>query len=87
MKNYIPYDKLSKKEQSKLDQIKCRDWNKVNPVTRIIYSERAIQNQFMKSMRRDNKLRKRLNAPIAKYDALSKKAYLEYPDGRIVYIA
>ncbi|MDE7364695.1 MAG: hypothetical protein K2N27_07415 [Ruminococcus sp.] len=53
---------------------------------RLIYSEKAIQNQFIKSMRKDNKLRKRLNAPIVKYDVLSKKAYLEFPDERIIYI-
>lgn len=36
MKKFIPYEKLSKKEQRKIDQIKRKDWNGVNPVTQIV---------------------------------------------------
>lgn len=48
-------------------------------------SEAAINIQFNRSMRVDNKKRKSLNAPIAKYDVAKKDAYFEYPDGRIIY--
>lgn len=36
-------------------------------------------------MKNDNKKRKKLNAPIAKYDIATKSPSYEYPDGRIVY--
>lgn len=48
-------------------------------------SEVFIAAQFEKSMESDNKSRIELNAPIAKYDVVKKKAYFEYPDGKIVY--
>lgn len=35
MTDFIPYDKLSKKEKKKLDSAKRRDWNGMNPVTRV----------------------------------------------------
>lgn len=47
--------------------------------------EIAISVQFKRSMRIDNRKRKELMAPIAKYDVAKQLAYLEYPDGRIVY--
>ena len=34
MKKHIPYDKLSKKEQRKIDQAKRNTWGPINPVTR-----------------------------------------------------
>lgn len=48
-------------------------------------SDELIAVQFEKSMESDNKRRIELNAPIAKYDVVKKKAYLEYPDGKKVY--
>ena len=36
MDKFIPYDKLSKKEQKKLNDEKRRDWNGLNPVTRVV---------------------------------------------------
>lgn len=36
MEKFIPYEKLSKKEQKRLDSIKRRDWNGLNPVTRTV---------------------------------------------------
>lgn len=44
-----------------------------------------INMQFRRSMKMDAKKRAEMNAPIAKYDVDRKLAYLEYPDGRIVY--
>ena len=35
MKKFVPYEKLSKKEKKKLNSAKRRDWNGLNPVTRV----------------------------------------------------
>lgn len=45
----------------------------------------AVRKQFQRSMRIDAQKRTEMNAPIAKYDIVKRLAYLEYPDGRIVY--
>ena len=34
MEKFVPFEKLSKKEQKKLNALKRRDWNGINPVTR-----------------------------------------------------
>lgn len=34
MAKFIPYEKLSKKEQKKLNQAKRQTWGAINPVTR-----------------------------------------------------
>ncbi|MCM1232841.1 MAG: hypothetical protein NC489_22175 [Ruminococcus flavefaciens] len=36
MEKFIPYEKLSKKEQKQLDSAKRKDWNGLNPVTRAV---------------------------------------------------
>lgn len=59
--------------------------SEIDIMARLVNSERLVDVQFKKSMESDNKKRAELNAPIAKYDVAKKKAYLEYPDGRIVY--
>ena len=35
MEKFVSFDKLSKKEQKKINSEKRRDWNGLNPVTRI----------------------------------------------------
>lgn len=35
MQQFVPFEKLSKKEQKKLNAEKRGDWNGVNPVTRV----------------------------------------------------
>ena len=35
MKNMIPFEKLSKKEQKRINSEKRNDWNGLNPVTRV----------------------------------------------------
>ena len=35
MEKFVKYDKLSKKEKKKLDSAKRRDWQGLNPVTRV----------------------------------------------------
>ena len=34
MEKFVPFEKLSKKEQKRLSALKRRDWNGLNPVTR-----------------------------------------------------
>lgn len=36
MKKFIPYEKLSKKEQKQIDQMKRKEWGSINPVTKIV---------------------------------------------------
>lgn len=67
---------ISRREKSK---------SEIYIMARLVNSEMLVDVQFKKSMESDNKKRAELNAPIAKYDVVKKKAYLEYPDGRIVY--
>lgn len=54
-------------------------------VVSVTKSETEICTQFRNSMKNDNKKRKKLNAPIAKYDIATKSPSYEYSDGRIVY--
>lgn len=35
MKNYVPFEKLSKREQKRINTEKRGSWNGVNPVTRM----------------------------------------------------
>ena len=43
MNNYIPYEKLSKKEKKKLNAERRKDWNGVNPITRIVPDKKAYR--------------------------------------------
>ena len=71
---------LNTHKLKKVQVTRCND--------KYIYSgkgDEAIKIQFDYAMKKDNQKRKEFNAPIAKYDAVNKLAYLEYPDGRIEY--
>jgi len=35
MEKFIPFEKMSKKEQKKLNSAQRRDWNGIDPVTRV----------------------------------------------------
>lgn len=35
MEKFVPYEKMSKKERRKIDIKSRRDWNGMNPVTRV----------------------------------------------------
>ncbi|NLT08172.1 MAG: hypothetical protein GXY08_01540 [Ruminococcus sp.] len=35
MSDFVPYDKMSKKEKKKIDNAKRRDWNGLDPATRV----------------------------------------------------
>jgi len=41
MEKFIPFEKLSKKEKKKINSAKRRDWNGLNPVTRIAENDRT----------------------------------------------
>lgn len=45
-----------------------------------------LTERFKESIRIDNEIRKIKGLPVAKYDNVQKKAYLEYPDGRKEYV-
>ena len=49
-------------------------------------SDEELTERFKASIRIDNEIRRIKGLPTAKYDAEKKRAYLEYPDGRIEYV-
>ena len=49
-------------------------------------SDEELTQRFKESIRIDNEIRKIKGLPVAKYDAETKRAYLEYPDGRREYV-
>jgi hypothetical protein len=42
MTRFVPYEKRSKKERRKVDAIKRRDWNGVDPSTKTILSKKNV---------------------------------------------
>jgi hypothetical protein len=53
MKKMIPYGKLSKKEQRKLNQAKRQTWGALNPVTRKPESSKAYNRRKAQSWKKD----------------------------------
>ena len=49
-------------------------------------SDDELTRRFRESIRIDNEIRKIKGLPVAGYDDEIKKAYLEYPNGRRVYV-
>lgn len=45
MKKYISYEKLSKKEQKKINNQKRGDWGLTNPVTRVVESKKKYSRK------------------------------------------
>ena len=45
MKKYISYEKLSKKEQKKINSQKRGDWGLTNPVTRVVESKKKYSRK------------------------------------------
>ena len=55
MKNFIPYEKRSKKERRKMDLAKRRTWGDLNPITRKPESSKAYdRNKTRNWMREDH---------------------------------
>lgn len=50
------------------------------------HSDKKVTQIFKKAVKEDVKARSKKGLPQAKYDAETKKAYLEYPGGRKVYV-
>ena len=42
MEKFVPFEKLSKKEQKKLISAKRRDWNGLDPVTRVTPDSKKV---------------------------------------------
>ena len=49
-------------------------------------SDEELTQRFRESIRMDKEVRKIKGLPIAEYDDETKRAYLEYPDGRREYV-
>lgn len=45
MTKFVPFEKLSKKEQKKLNNLKRKSWDGVNPVTRIADTDKKKKYQ------------------------------------------
>lgn len=43
--NFVPYEKLSKKEKRRIDNLKRRDWSGLNPVTRVAEENRKYSRK------------------------------------------
>lgn len=46
MKKFIPYEKMSKKQQKEVNQKKRNDWGLCKPVTRIIKTEKCYSRKI-----------------------------------------
>ena len=53
MDKFIPYEKLSKKEQRKLNQAKRQTWGNLNPVTRKPANSKAYNRQKAQNWKKD----------------------------------
>lgn len=45
MKKFVPYEKLSKKEQKRLNLLKRTGWGNVNPVTRTVPDKKKYKRK------------------------------------------
>lgn len=50
-------------------------------------SDEELTYRFNEAIRIDEEIRKIKGLPVARYDGETKRAYLEYPDGRREYVA
>lgn len=53
MDKFIPYEKMSKKEQRKLNQTKRQTWGNLNPVTRKPANSKAYNRQKAQNWKKD----------------------------------
>lgn len=42
MEKFVPFEKMSKKEQKKINDSKRKDWNGLNPVTRVAGEDKKL---------------------------------------------
>lgn len=45
MEKFISYEKMSKKDRKKIDSAKRRDWNGLNPVTRVAEKDKKYSRK------------------------------------------
>ena len=50
-------------------------------------SDEELTQRFKEAIRMDDEVRRIKGLPRAKYDPATRKAYLEYPDGRREYVS
>lgn len=48
MIHFVPYEKLSKKEQKKLNAAKRKDWGILSPVTKVVPNKKKYNRQKAK---------------------------------------
>ena len=53
MEKFIPYEKLSKKEQQKINKAKRGTWGELNPVTRKPQNSKAYNRKRAQDWRRE----------------------------------
>ena len=53
MEKFIPYEKLSKKEKRKIDQVRRQTWGDLNPVTRKSENSRAYNRNKTRDWKRE----------------------------------
>lgn len=53
MKTFIPYEKLSKKEKRKLDQVRRQTWGNLKPVTRKPKNSRAYDRKKVQNWKQE----------------------------------
>lgn len=53
MEKFIPYEKLSKKEQQKLNKAKRGTWGELNPVTRKPQNSKAYNRKRAQAWKKD----------------------------------
>ena len=53
IENFIPHEKLSKKEKRKIDQAKRQTWGELNPVTRKPENSKAYNRNKARNWKRD----------------------------------
>lgn len=62
MEDFIPYNKLSKKEKKKRDKLKRNDWDEINPVTKVIENKKRYKRKekypkkFLEEQEREQEL-------------------------------
>ena len=49
-------------------------------------SDEELTQRFKESIRIDDEIRRIKGLPVARYDDVTKKAYLEFPDGKRQYV-
>jgi len=53
MEKFVPYEKLSKKEQKKIDAGKRRDWNGIDPATKVVDKDKKAYKRKPKHPNKD----------------------------------